>query len=68
MLDISLVLFTVLVALLLRTEPLRRLRPLTAPLVLTAAAALAHFLSGALVSPAGVVAQFKRHLLRFVGR
>jgi len=48
MLDVSLVLFTTLVALLLRTEPLRRLRPLTAPLVLTAAAALAHFLSGAL--------------------
>ena len=24
--------------------------------------------SGAMVSPAGLVAQFKRHLLRFVGR
>ncbi len=48
MLDLSLVLVTVLVALLLRTEPLRRLRPLTAPLLLTAAAALAHFLAGLL--------------------
>lgn len=45
MLDIGLVLFTLVVALLLRTEPLRRLRPLTAPLLLTAAAALAHLLS-----------------------
>lgn len=45
MLDISLVVFTVLIALLLRIEPLRRLRPLTTPLLLTAAAALAHLLS-----------------------
>ncbi len=45
MLDLSLVVFTVLIALLLRVEPLRRLRPLTAPLLLTAVAALAHFLS-----------------------
>ena len=48
MLDLSLVLATVLIALLLRTEPLRRLRPLTAPLLLTAAAALVHFLAGIL--------------------
>jgi small-conductance mechanosensitive channel/CRP-like cAMP-binding protein len=45
MLDITLVLVTVLIALLLRSESLRRLRPLTAPLLLTAAAALGHLLS-----------------------
>ncbi len=50
MLDISLVLFTVLIALLVRIEPLRRLRPLTAPLLLTAAAAFAHFLSSTLTT------------------
>lgn len=50
MLDISLVLFTVLIALLVRIEPLRRLRPLTAPLMLTAAAAFAHFLSSTLTT------------------
>ena len=47
MLDIGLVVFTVIVALLLRTDPLRRLKPLTTPLLVTAAAALAHFLAGA---------------------
>jgi small-conductance mechanosensitive channel len=44
-LDVALVLFAVIVALVLRTEPMRRLRPLTMPLLLTAAAALAHILS-----------------------
>ncbi len=48
MLDLGLVLFTLLIALVLRTEPLQRLRPLTAPLLLTAAAALVHFLVGTL--------------------
>ena len=49
MLDIILVFFTIIVALILRAEPLRRLRPLTLPLLLTAAAALAHVISQTLV-------------------
>ncbi len=48
MLDIALVLFALLVALVLRADPLRRLRPLTLPLVLTAAAGLAHLLADTL--------------------
>jgi len=48
MLDIGLVLSTLVVALLLRLEPLRRLRPLTAPLLLVSAAALARLVAGAL--------------------
>jgi len=48
MLDIGLVLSTLLVALLLRLEPLRRLRSLTAPLLFVSAAALAQFVTGAL--------------------
>jgi hypothetical protein len=80
MLDISLAVLAVLIALTLRSEPLRRLRPLTAPLLIAAIAAVAHFLAesldvealrdetGAVVSPAGMVAQLKSHLLRFVGR
>jgi small-conductance mechanosensitive channel len=46
--DLILVLLTLVIALLLRAPPLRRLRPLTTPLLLTAAAALGHFLAGAL--------------------
>jgi len=46
MLDAILVFVTLIVALALRAEPLRRLRGLTAPLFLTAAAALAHLLAG----------------------
>jgi small-conductance mechanosensitive channel len=42
MLDVILFFFTITVALILRAEPLRRLRPLTLPLILTAASALAH--------------------------
>ncbi len=48
MLDVTLVVFTLIVALVLRAEPLRRLRPLTLPLVLTAAAALAHLVANSL--------------------
>jgi small-conductance mechanosensitive channel len=48
MLDISLVLSTLVVAFLLRLERLRGLRPLTAPLLLVSAAALARFVAGAL--------------------
>ena len=48
MLDIGLVLSTLVVAFLLRLEPLRRLRPLTAPLLFVSAAALARFVTGAL--------------------
>jgi small-conductance mechanosensitive channel/CRP-like cAMP-binding protein len=44
MLDLALVASCLLLALALRTEPLRRMRPLTLPLVLTALAALAHLL------------------------
>ena len=46
MLDATLLFVTLIVALALRAEPLRRLRGLTAPLFLTAAAALAHLLAG----------------------
>jgi small-conductance mechanosensitive channel len=49
MLDIILVFFTIIVALTLRAEPLRRLRPLTLPLVMTAVAALAHVIAQSLV-------------------
>ena len=49
MLDIILVFFSIIVALILRSEPLRRLRPLTLPLILTAAAALAHVITQSLV-------------------
>ena len=45
MLDVFLVFFALIVALSLRAEPLRRLRPLTLPLVLTAGAALAHLVA-----------------------
>jgi len=45
MLDIGLVLSTLVVAFLLRLEPLRRLRPLTAPLLLVSAAAAAQFVT-----------------------
>lgn len=48
MLDIGLVLSTLLVAFLLRLEPLRRLRALTAPLLIVSAAALARFVTDAL--------------------
>jgi small-conductance mechanosensitive channel len=48
MLDIALVLVTLILAAVLRAEPLRRLRPLTLPLVLTAFAALAHLLTAPL--------------------
>jgi len=46
MLDAILVFVTLIAGLALRAEPLRRLRGLTAPLFLTAAAALAHLLAG----------------------
>lgn len=48
MLDISLVALTVVIALLLRMESLRRLRPMTFPLLITAAAALGHLLADVL--------------------
>lgn len=48
MLDIGLVLSTLVVSFLLRLEPLRRLRPLTAPLLLVSAAAGAQFVASAL--------------------
>ncbi len=48
MLDISLVALTIVIALLLRTEPLRRLRPMTFPLLITAVAALGHLLANVL--------------------
>jgi small-conductance mechanosensitive channel/CRP-like cAMP-binding protein len=48
MLDISIVIACLLIALLLRLEPLRRLRPLTTPLLMVSAAALAHFVADAL--------------------
>ena len=44
MLDAILVIFSLIAAITLRAEPLKRLRELTAPLFLTAAAALAHLL------------------------
>lgn len=45
MLDIILVFSALIIALVLRAEPLRRLRPLTLPLVLTGVAALAHLVA-----------------------
>lgn len=45
MLDIAVALLAIVVALILRAEPLRRLRPLTMPLVLSAVAAFAHFIA-----------------------
>ncbi len=45
MLDTFIVFFTVILALAVRAKPLQRLRPLTLPLILTAAAALAHLLA-----------------------
>jgi small-conductance mechanosensitive channel len=45
MLDIAVAFAAVVIALILRAEPLRRLRPLTMPLVLTAVAALAHLIA-----------------------
>ena len=45
MLDIAVSLIAIVVALILRAEPLRRLRPLTLPLILTALAALAHLIA-----------------------
>ncbi len=45
MLDAILIVVTVVVAIVLRAEPLKRLRALTLPLFLTAAAALAHLLA-----------------------
>jgi len=54
MLDIGLVLSTLVVSLLLRLEPLRRLRPLTAPLLFVSAAALARFVTGALDLDPGI--------------
>ncbi len=45
MLDAFIVVFTVILALAVRANPLRRLRPLTLPLVMTAAAALAHLIA-----------------------
>jgi small-conductance mechanosensitive channel/CRP-like cAMP-binding protein len=46
--DVILVVFTVILALVLRAEPLRRLRTLTLPLLLTAVAALAHLVVNSL--------------------
>lgn len=48
MLDIALAVATLAVALVLRAEPLRRLRPMTVPLLFTSAAAVARFLAEAL--------------------
>ncbi len=45
MLDVILAFSALIIALVLRAEPLRRLRPLTLPLVLTAVAALAHLVA-----------------------
>lgn len=55
MLDLILVVITLLIALALRAEPLRRMRALTLPLVLTAIAALAHFVAAAVPFDGGVV-------------
>jgi len=48
MLDASLIVLSIVIALLLRAEPLRRLRPMTGPLLITAAAATSHLLAGTL--------------------
>jgi small-conductance mechanosensitive channel len=56
MLDLLLVVFTLLIALALRAEALRRMRTLTLPLVLTAVAALAHLVVAAVPLEDGVVA------------
>ncbi len=55
MLDLILVVITLLIALALRAEPLRRLRALTLPLVLTAIAALAHFVAAAVPLDDGAI-------------
>ncbi|MEJ2581504.1 MAG: mechanosensitive ion channel family protein [Acidobacteriota bacterium] len=48
MLEIALTLAALAIALILRAEPLRRLRPLTLPLILVALAAFAHFIAKSL--------------------
>ena len=45
MLDIAVTCFAIVIALILRAEPLRRLRSLTLPLIVTALAALAHLVA-----------------------
>lgn len=55
MLDASLAVFTLLIALALRSEPLRRMRTLILPLVLTAIAALAHLVAEAVPFEESVV-------------
>jgi small-conductance mechanosensitive channel/CRP-like cAMP-binding protein len=49
MLDISVAFVAIFIALILRAEPLRRLRSLTLPLILTALAALAHLVAQTLL-------------------
>ena len=55
MLDAIIVAFTLILALVLRASSLRRLRPLTLPLVLTAAAALAHLLAEKVAGDADLI-------------
>jgi small-conductance mechanosensitive channel len=55
MLDVILVFLALIVALVLRAEPLRRLRTLTLPLVLTAVAALAHLVANSLSIDEGLI-------------
>ena len=67
MLDITLILFTLLVALVVRSEPLRRLRPLTLPLVLTAAAALCDLVANTLAFDDAVIRWTEGALLLAIG-